>query len=102
MATSKMVALLFMEHDFFKHTISNGLQFYFKPLLDSTENVYYEVKGYRNNVKAFKIVQKEKDKDGHSWEFAHEAQVPDAIKKMESEFLDAIVLSDSCSRNDTE
>jgi hypothetical protein len=80
-----------MKKDAFKETISNGLQFYFKPKYDAKENLYYVIDGYQNKIKDFTVVQKEKDEKGNSWEISSTSHVPTEIRDLELDFVNAII-----------
>jgi hypothetical protein len=79
-----------MKKDTFKETMSNGMQFYFKPKYDAKEQLYYIIDGYQNKIKGFTVVQKQKDDKGNAWEIAG-ANVPAEIRTLELDFVNAIV-----------
>jgi len=80
-----------MAMEAFKDTISNGLQFYFKPKNDGQGELFYIVENYRGKIKPFKLVQRKgADVDKGKWQISADAVMPDDVRGLEADFGTAV------------
>lgn len=69
------------------------MEFYFRPRYDSDNELYYQIDGYKNKTKSFRMILRKDGADGfekRTWQISSDANISDELWEMEIDFNDLI------------